>query len=175
MFDAFVYGLGPVLLVGILRVHFNFSNFQLGVISTFHSVVMTLTQIFTGSVIRKFGCKSSIISSYLTFVAYLAGIALSSNFSSFLLLQIFYGIAFAMWRAPHQTLMANSTAQAERAEAMGRISLYRGLFGFFAPFLGGLLYDHYGYSAPLWISFVSGVLVTLFIHFHIRVKDDKLI
>lgn len=175
MFDAVVSGLGPVLVVGILRVHFNFSNFQLGVIAIIRSVVTTVTQIFIGKIIRKYGCKNVLIISYLSWVLYIGGIVLSKSFWSILLIQIFMGIAFATWRTPHQTLMANSTTPIERAEAMGRISFYRGIFGFFAPFLGGFLYEQYGYSTPLWVSFVLGVIVVFFIHLYVHVKDDKLI
>ncbi|UCH02430.1 MAG: MFS transporter [Candidatus Bathyarchaeota archaeon] len=175
MLDAFVVGMGPMLIIGLLRSHFNFSNFQLGIISASWSLITTLAQIFMGRMIKQFGCKNVIIISYLTFVIYLGGIALAKNFLVVLLIHIFWGIAMAAWRPPLQTLMANSTTQAERAEAMGRISFYRGFFGFLSPFLGGILYELYGYSAPLWASFIGGIAVTAFIHFHIRVKDDKLI
>jgi MFS family permease len=175
MFDAVVSGLGPALAIGILRVHFNFSNFQLGIISVFGSIVTTVTQIFIGRMIRRFGCKNVIIISYVTWVFYIGGMIFSQNFWSILFIRVFMGIAFATWRTPHQTLMANSTTPAERAEAMGRISFYRGILGFFAPFIGGLLYEEYGYSTPLWASLISGIVVAIFIHFQIRVKDDKLV
>jgi MFS family permease len=175
MLDAFVAGIGPMLIIGILRAHFNFSGFQLGIISAFQSAITTFTQIFIGRMIKQYGCKKVIFSSYLAFIIYLAGMALTKNFVSVLLIQIFMGIAIATWHSPLQTLMANSTTQEERAEAMGRISLYRGMFGFVAPFLGGFLYEQYGYSAPLWASFIGGIVVTVFIYFRIRVENDKLI
>jgi MFS family permease len=175
MFDAVVSGLGPALAIGILRAHFNFSNFQLGIISVFGSIVTTVTQIFIGRMIRRFGCKNVIIISYVTWVFYIGGMIFSQNFWSILFIRVFMGIAFATWRTPHQTLMANSTMPAERAEAMGRISFYRGILGFFAPFIGGFLYEEYGYSTPLWASLISGIVVAMFIHFQIRVKDDKLV
>jgi MFS family permease len=175
MFDAAVVGLGPVLVIGILSVHFNFSIFQLGVVSILRVVVTMVTQIFIGNMIRKYGCKNVLIVSYISWVLYIGGMILSNNFFSILLIQIFMGISIATWITPHKTLMANSTTPLERAEAMGRISLYRGIFSFFAPFLGGFLYEQYGYSAPLLASFVLGVIVTFFIYFYIHVKDDKLI
>jgi MFS family permease len=101
--------------------------------------------------------------------------ALAQNFLMVLFTQFFMGIAIAMWHSPLQTLMANSTTPMERAEAMGRISFYRGIVGFLAPFLGGFLYEQYGYSAPLWASFMVGGMVTVFIHFSIHVQDDHLI
>jgi MFS family permease len=175
MFDAIAYGLGPVLKFGIFRAHFNFSIFQLGIINLFGSVVMTGTQLFIGRMIRRYGCKTVLLISYITWAIHLGGIAVSKNFTSVLFFQIFFGIAIASFVTPHQTLMANSTTSMERAEAMGRISLYRGIAGFVAPFLGGFLYEQYGYSAPLWASFIGGMFITFFIHFQIRVQNDKLI
>jgi MFS family permease len=175
MFDAIAYGLGPVLKFGIFRAHFNFSILQLGIISLFGSVVMTGTQLFIGRMIRRYGCKTVLLISYITWVVHLGGIAVSKNFTSVLFFQIFFGIAIASFVTPHQTLMANSTTSMERAEAMGRISLYRGIAGFVAPFLGGFLYEQHGYSAPLWASFIGGMVITFFIRFQIRVQNDKLI
>jgi MFS family permease len=175
MFDAVVYGLGPMLKIGIFRAHFHFSNFQLGVITIFGSVVMILTQIFIARAIQKYGCKTVLLVSYITWAVHLGGIAISKNFTSVLLLQIFMGVAIAAFMTPHQTLMANSTEPLERAEAVGRISLYRGMLGFVAPYLGGFLYEQYGYSAPLLASFMGGMVVTVFIHFYIRVENDRLI
>jgi MFS family permease len=172
--DALTIGMGYVLFIGILRAHFNFSSLQLGIITVFEALVAAIIQVFVGRMIEKYGCKILLFSSYLAFLIYLAGIALSKSYLPILLLQIFWGIALATWASPHQTLMANSTTQAERAEAMGRINLYKGMFGFLAPFLGGFLYEQYGYSAPLWASFICGLIVTVFIHFFIRVENDRL-
>jgi len=75
----------------------------------------------------------------------------------------------------HKTLIVNSVSKRERAESMGRVRLYRGIFGFPAPFIGGLLYEQFGYSVPLWGCFILAVFTTYYIYFHIHIKDNRLI
>jgi MFS family permease len=48
----------------------------------------------------------------------------------------------------------------QRGEAMGRLAVFRGLLGFPAPFIGGLLYDHFGFRAPLLGNLV-GVFISV--------------
>ena len=43
---------------------------------------------------------------------------------------------------------------------MGRLSAFRGLIGFPAPYIGGLLYDHFGFQAPIFANLV-GVVIAL--------------
>ena len=47
---------------------------------------------------------------------------------------------------------------------MGRLSAFRGVLAFPAPFLGGLLYDRFGYQAPVlanWIGIIFSTLAIL--------------
>jgi predicted MFS family arabinose efflux permease len=43
---------------------------------------------------------------------------------------------------------------------MGRYAAFRGVIGFPAPFLGGLLYEQFGFQAPL-LANLAGVLIAL--------------
>ncbi len=43
---------------------------------------------------------------------------------------------------------------------MGRLSAFRGLIGFPAPYIGGLLYDRFGFQAPILANLV-GVVIAL--------------
>jgi hypothetical protein len=43
---------------------------------------------------------------------------------------------------------------------MGRLAAFQGLISFPAPFIGGLLYDAFGFQAPLLASVVCVVVAT---------------
>ncbi|MCK5402947.1 MFS transporter [Candidatus Bathyarchaeota archaeon] len=173
--DALSVGLGPGILYGLLRSNFGFSISQLGMLSTVNAISMVITQLIISRRITNYRIKKLLLLANVGYLIYVGGAAVSNNFWVFLLLEIVMGIAPALWVPAHKTLLANSVTKKERAEAMGRVTLYRGIFGFPAPFIGGILYEQFGYSVPLWGCFILGIVGTYYIYFHIHVKDNRLI
>jgi len=173
--DALSVGLGPGILYGLLRLNFGFTNSQLGTLASANAVSMVLTQILISRRITTYKAKKLLVLSNVGYLVYVGGSAISNNFYAFVLLEIAMGIGIALWMPSHKTLLVNSVTKRERAEAMGRVRLYRGIFGFPAPFIGGLLYEQFGYTVPLWGCLILGVVTTYYIYFHIRVKENKLI
>jgi MFS family permease len=173
--DALSVGLGPGIVYGLLRLNFGFSNTQLGTLASVNAVSIVFTQIILSRKITTYNTKNLLVVSNVGYLVYVGGSAVSNSFLTFILLEIAMGIAIALWMPSHKTLLVNSVTTRERAEAMGRVRLYRGILGFPAPFIGGLLYEHFGYSVPLWGSFILGAVATYYIYFHIRVKENRLI
>ncbi|MFQ6081647.1 MAG: MFS transporter, partial [Candidatus Bathyarchaeia archaeon] len=64
------------------------------------------------------------------------------------------------WTPAMKTFLANKVSEEERAEAMGKLAAFRGLVGFPAPFIGGVLYDTMGFRAPIATGLI-GVTLTL--------------
>jgi MFS family permease len=173
--DAISVGLGPLILYGLLRLQFEYSNSQLGILATVNAVSMVLTQIVISRRLSNYDIKKLLLLTNVGYLVYAGGAAVSNNFLIFLFLEIVMGITAALWMPAHKTLLANSVNKRERAEAMGRVTLYRGIFGFPAPFIGGMLYEHFGYSASLWGCFIVGLVTTYYMYFHIHVKNNALI
>lgn len=173
--DALSVGLGPGIVYGLLRLNFGFSNSQLGTLASVNAVSIVFTQILISRRITTYNVKNLLALSNVGYLVYVGGFAVSNNFFAFVLLEIAMGIAIALWMPSHKTLLVNSVTKRERAEAMGRVRLYRGILGFPAPFIGGLLYEQFGYSVPLWGSFILGAAATYYIYFHVQVKDNRLI
>jgi MFS family permease len=178
--DALSVGLGPGILYGLLRLNFGrlnfgFSNSQLGILASVNAVSMVLTQILISRRIMTYNVKKLLVLSNVGYLIYAGGSAVSNNFFVFVLLEIAMGIGIALWMPSHKTLLVNSVTKSERAEAIGRVRLYRGIFGFPAPFIGGILYEQFGYSVPLWGCFILGIVTTYYIYFHIQVKENRLV
>ena len=66
------------------------------------------------------------------------------------------------------TLLANSVAEEERGEAMGRLFAFRGLVRFPAPVLSSMLYAWGGFRAPLMAGLIGIVGVILLIAWLVR-------
>ena len=70
------------------------------------------------------------------------------------------GLVAATWAPALRALLANSVPTEQLGEAMGRLFAFRGLIGFPAPYIGGLLYDRFGFQAPILANLV-GVAIAL--------------
>ena len=158
--DLFAWGLGGFLLYGMLSKTFGFTTFQLGLMSSLVSVVWTLSQLPIGRMIDRFGSKPFLAFSEVIGILVVVGWMFSTSFPAFALLEACWGLCGAAWLPAQMALLANSVPENQRGEAMGQLATFRGLVGFPAPYLGGLLYDHFGFRAPILANLV-GLVVAL--------------
>jgi FSR family fosmidomycin resistance protein-like MFS transporter len=147
--DIFVWGLGGALLFGMLSETYGFTTFQLGVMSGLLSLVWALSQLPVGRLIDRHGCKPFLALSEAIGVIVVVGWLFSTRFVAFAALHGLFGLVAATWAPALRALLANSIPAEQLGEEMGRLSAFRGLIGFPAPYLGGLLYDHFGFQTPI--------------------------
>lgn len=161
--DAFAWGLGATLLFGLLTKNFGFSKTLLGFLHSAFLIAWCSSQLPIGKLIDKHGAKKFLLLSEGLGVILIAGWLFSQNFESFLLLQLIFGLIAATWVPAMLTYMAKTTSDEERASKMGELFAFRGLMAFSAPFIGGILYDLWGYSAPLLSNLIGVVVAFLLI------------
>jgi len=158
--DAFSWGLGGAILFGLLSKTYNFSNLQLGILSSLTFLMWTASQLPIGKLIEKYGCKKFLILSEMIGIAMMIGWLTFTSFEVFALAALLYGLVASTWVPASQTLLSNSVKKEERAEAIGRLFAFRGIIGFPASYVGGLLYEAMGFKAPI-LAGAIGVVVTL--------------
>ena len=158
--DSFAFGLGLSLLFGMLTQTYGFTTFQLGIMSSLNALTWTLSQWPTGKLIDRFGSKPIMILSLVGSVPILLGFIFASSFPAFAAFYAGMGVLGATWVPAQMTMLANSTSESEIGESMGRLAAFQGLIGFPAPFIGGLLYDAFGFQAPLLASLVGVAVAT---------------
>lgn len=170
--DIFAWGLGYALLLGMLNKTYGFTTFQLGVMSGLSSLVWSLSQVPIGRLVDRYGCKPFMVLSEAMGVLLIVGWLFGKSFVAFAALHAYFGLIAAAWVPAQQVLLANSVPPKQLGEAMGRLSAFRGLIGFPAPYLGGLLYDRFGFRAPILANLVGVVmaLVTILL----AVKEPSL-
>ncbi len=166
--DIFVWGLGSSILFGMLRKTFNFSVSQIGILTCMISISWAITQIPVGRLIEKFGCKIFLILSELIGVITMFGFLISTKYEHFLIFAFSWGMVASTWVPAMKTLVANSVDKTKRAEAIGKLSFFRGLFGFPAPFIGGILFDNFGFKIPILANLIGAFIAAILIYFLIH-------
>jgi MFS family permease len=166
--DIFVWGLGYTLLLGMLSKTYGFTTFQLGVMSGLLSFVWALSQLPIGRLVDRYGCKPFLVLSEVMGVLVVGGWLFSTSFPAFAILHACFGLVGATWVPAQQALLANSVPTKRLGEAMGRLSAFRGLLGFPAPYIGGLLYDRFGFQAPILANLVGVVVALVMILFAVK-------
>ncbi len=169
--DSFTWGLGSALLFGMLSESYGFTTFQLGIMSSLLSLTWALSQLPIGKLIDRFGSKPLMVISEMMSIPIIVGWLFSTTFAAFALIHACFGVIAATWVPAQNALLANSVPRGRRGEAMGRMAAFRGLVGFPAPLLGGLLYDHFGFQTPLLANLAGVVLTSILLV--IAVKEPR--
>jgi MFS family permease len=71
-----------------------------------------------------------------------------------------FGLVGSTWVPAVMTYLAARVPAHERAEAMGRLSAFRGLIAFPAPFIGSLLFEQGGLRLPI-LTNLAGIIVVM--------------
>ena len=168
--DAFSFSITSSILYGMLVKQYGYSNTDIGLIGGTLSFAIILAQYPAARFLLRVGPKSSLAFSEFLSVLLLLGWNLASSLSFFVLLSILFGISIATWVPAQASLMMTHAPPEERGSLGGKLAAFRGLATFPAPIIGGVLFDNFGYHAPITMSFVGIVLALLMI---IKLLPDK--
>jgi MFS family permease len=149
-----------VLLFGMLSQTYGFTTVQLGMMLSLQCLVWSATQVPMGRWVDRYGCKRVMLLSDVIGLVVLVGWLSSHSFAGFALWYVVHGLVYSTWGPAHRAYAIRRLPEAQRAEAMGWLGASRGLARFVAPYLGGLLFERFGFHAPLWANAV-GVVAAL--------------
>jgi DHA1 family multidrug resistance protein-like MFS transporter len=161
--DAFSFGLTSSILYAIIRTQFGFSNTEIGLIVGIWAFAIILSQFPATRLLLRIGPRMSLAVSEFFSVLLLVGWSLASSLVSFLLLSILFGISVAMWVPAQQSLLMSSAPPKQRGSVGGKLAAFRGLAAFPAPILGGVLFDSFGYKAPMVVSIIGTTIALIMI------------
>jgi MFS family permease len=166
--DAIAWGTGWGILYGLLSEAHHFTASQLGILSCLSSVGWAIFQVPVGKLMERYGCVKSMILSEAGGVILTIGWLHASTFQTFALLQILFGFTVATWLPATMTWMANSVPKEKMAEEIGRLNAFRGLASFPAPYIGGLLYEAFGFRGPITVNLIGAITVLVLMTLLVR-------
>ena len=161
--NAFSVGMLVSILYGMLTKTFGFTPYQLGVMGTLFWMAIAVSQIPAGKLADRYGRKTILVVSGVLFIVLCFGWLLSRSFEAFALLHILAGVSVAPWGPAASALLADSVPLENRAEAMGKFACFTGLIASPAPYVGGILYELFGFYGPVVATLLLKVLTLLII------------
>ena len=165
--DLFAFSVGWRLINGLLT-EAGFTASMIGIIYAFQTGTMAVGQIVLGKQVDRFGYKNLLTLSQIISCVVLAALILRPIYPVAIASNILMGIGAAFWAPAEQAWIAKNVDPTERAKSIGGYSTFRGLVALPGPYIGGLLYDRYGYTAPLLVNLGLAIFDVLLLWFLIK-------
>jgi MFS family permease len=173
--DLFAFSLGLRLLNGMLTKGYGYTPAMLGLMSAANIGTMAVAQILLGGIVDRIGYVKFLIISQLIGCGALAIMIISKSFLAIVATQLALGVSAAFWVPAQQAWIAVNVDPEKRAQAIGGLSSFRGLIAFPAPFIGGFLFDTYGFDLPILINLGIAMIDVVLIYMLVkeRVRPDE--
>ena len=147
------YGVGYSVFYGILVKSFGYTTIQLGIISTVFSLSWGLFSIPGGKLSEKFGGNRIMMLSSLFSLITTAGLILFQSFPALLIFSVTNALDPCLWAPNWPGFISERTTPAKRSQIFGKLDAYGRFASIPAPWIGGVIYEFYGYTAPLLVHF----------------------
>lgn len=166
--QGFGYAVAYSLFYGAITDSFGYNTFQLGLMSTAFSLTWAASSIPMGKLGDRLGRKKSLLMSI--FMAYVAviGFIVFRSIEAFILLNAITAIDITFWLPTWTSLISESVSKEKRSSVMGKLDAYGRIGAIPAPWLGGYLYENYGFNAPLYVQLFTLALSVIFI---LRIRE----
>lgn len=161
--DLFAFGMGHRLLFGMLTRSYGYTPYMLSLLATAFLGVLAIAQIPLGRVVDRVGYKWFLIASELVSCGVFVGLLVSRRLGAVLLMQAVMGISAALWVPAEQAWIARNVSPEGRGRAIASYATFRGLLAFPAPFIGGTLYDAFGFNVPILLNLIGAFAAAILI------------
>ncbi len=156
--DLFAFSMGYHILYGMLAKGYGYTPSMLGILSTVTTGSMALFQVPVGRYADRVGFAKYLAISQAIACVTIGMVIISKQYEVVILAHALLGFSASFWMPAEQAWIAKNVDPGERAQAIGSYAAFRGLLSFPAPFIGGLLFDAYGFNVPMIINLVIALV-----------------
>jgi len=149
------YGVGYSLFYGALTDTYGYTTLELGLMSTVTSLAWALGSIPGGKLSERLGTRTMILLSNASALIAALGFILFKSFPALLLFSVFNGLDPCFWIPSWTSIIAERVPAATRSSIFGKLDAYNRFAAIPAPYIGGLIYAGYGFTAPLLVHLVG--------------------
>jgi MFS family permease len=156
--DLFAFSVGWRLINGMLTDAFGVTPYQLGLFATVNAATMAVFQVILGRHVDRFGYVKFLVISQILSCIILGMLLVNQSFMFIFAANLIMGFSAAFWGPAEQAWIANNVNPDEMAKSMGGYSTFRGLIALPGPFIGGYLFDLFGYHIPVMVNLVIAII-----------------
>ena len=167
---GFGYGTGYSLFFGTLVDTYKFTPLEIGLLSTVFSLTWGVSSIPLGKLADRLGRKPMLLASCTCSFIAVIGFLTFRSFPFLLLFQMVSGIDPSFWIPSWISLVSEKMEPNERSRAIGKLDAYNRFLMIPAPYLAGILYTNYGFSAPLLVHLAFLIIWSILVY---RIKESK--
>lgn len=163
LLQGFSYAVAYSLFYGALTDTYGFTTFELGLMSTAFNLVWAVDSFPLGKIVDRIGnVKGMLISLFMAFVT-VVGFIVFDRIEFFILFNGLSAVDIGFWMPSYTSYVANSVSSEKRSTVMGKLDAYGRLGAIPAPWLGGVLYENFGFNAPLYVQAVSLIVIMVIV------------
>jgi len=159
--DALSFGFCGSIIYGMWADQFGFTPTDIGLIVGTLAVSVLASQYAAARILLKAGARKTLAFSEFLTVVVLCGWLLFTSVPALMLIGVIFGLSVATWVPALSSLIMTAAPADERGSMSGKLAAFRGLVGFPAPIIGGLLYNSFGYYVPVLLSLVGETATTV--------------
>ena len=159
--DALSFGFCGSIIYGMWADRFGFTPTDIGLIVGTLALSVLASQYAAARILLKAGARKTLAFSEFLTVVVLCGWLLFTSVPALMLIGVIFGLSVATWVPALSSLIMTAAPADERGSMSGKLAAFRGLVGFPAPIIGGLLYNSFGYYVPVSLSLVGETITTV--------------
>lgn len=172
--DMFAWGMGYGLLYGLLRKEYDFTTTQLGIMSAVSSATWALTSLPIGRLVDRWGARPIMILSEALGPPLMIIWATQGQFEVLVASMVIFALTAATWVPARNVYVTQAVAPARRGEIFGRLSAFSGVLAFPSSYIGGFLYDTFGFYAPFLGNLIFGMVTLAILIFLVPTPHSSL-
>jgi MFS transporter, DHA1 family, multidrug resistance protein len=163
------YGVGYSLFYGALTDAYGYTTLELGLMSTVSSLAWALGSIPGGKLSERFGSRVMLLLSSASALIAVVGFILFRSPLALLIFSVFNGLDPCLWIPNWTSIIAERVPIKFRSSIFGKLDAYNRFAAIPAPYIGGLIYAGYGFTAPLLVH-LACVLIWFYMVMRITAK-----
>jgi MFS family permease len=141
---------------------------MLGIMTAVNAGSMAIFQIILGRYVDRVGYVRYLAISQLLSCILIGILIINQSFLAALAANLIMGIAAALWGPAEQAWISSNVNTDERAKGIGGYSTFRGIIALPGPFIGGILYDKFGYYLPLLVNLIGAAFDIVLLIFIVK-------